>query len=121
MSIDDYAYIDLSPFVENPDLVVHCTTEEDARHFLANMIKQFPDQSKYWKFPNTNWKRYGSDFTFAPNIGYKNGRKLEFCFINYWRDTEPRPVIEFSDLFLRIKDYGELASPSMTIESFFGI
>lgn len=120
MSIKEYPKLDLTPFVNDPNLVVHCPKEEQAECFLANMMSQYPEQTKYWSECRTHWYRYKEEHTFAPNIGSSTSRKLEYCNRNYWLTKELRPIIEFKDLLSSHNDYGEINSGVESVSEFFG-
>ena len=120
MSIREYSILDLTPFVNDPNLVVHCPKEWQAECFLANMISQYPEQTVYWTDGRSKWHRYKEEHTFAPNIGSATTRKLEYCDRDYWIKKEPRPIIEFEDLLSYSNDYGEINSAVESVSEFFG-
>ena len=120
MSIEEYPKLDLTPFVNDPNLIVHCPEEWQAECFLANMRLQFPDQCIHWRTKNTNWSRYKEKHTFAPNIGSATSRKLEYCSRDYWITKGPRPIIGFDELLHINDDYGEIDGEYASINEFFG-
>lgn len=117
--------VDLSQLEHIGRSVVHCSTEEQAKMFMAAMWEQYPSKvSGIWGKDQTNWDRHvgkGYGIYYLPRIVLNKG-EIEYCqSTNLSRhDMDKLVVVEFSDL-VRGFDLGEFSSAESDIKSLFGM
>ena len=117
--------VDLSQLEHVGRSAVHCSTEEQAKMFMAAMWEQYPKLVEYaWGKEQTNWDRHigrGYGIYYLPRI-VKKTHEVPYC-----QSTTPSTVkedgyvvVEFSDL-ARGFDLGELPEAQSDIKSLFGM
>ena len=117
--------VDLSQLEHIGRSAVHCSTEEQAKMFMAAMWEQYPKLvSGVWEKDQTNWERHvgkGYGIYYLPRI-VRNKNETGYCqSTNLSRHNKDELIIvEFSDL-VRGFDLGELSVAESDIKSLFGM
>lgn len=112
---EDFEPLDLSVFAEQEKIAVNCTTEEDALHFLAAMLVQYPQKTPYWTWPRTNFDGHTNRCYCAglnPNDKYD---RMMFGTIHSFKE-DGYTVIPFTDLHIT----SALEESDQSIDFLFG-
>lgn len=97
---DNYCYspIDYTPLIKaDGRAVVHCTTEEQARHFIARMSVDYPEHIAAWNLADTRYDNYKSETCYRPHIHAPGDMK--YCYKEYYEDRG-FAIIPFQDIVI---------------------
>lgn len=103
----DTQSLDLTPLYEpGVKLCVRCYSEEEAQVFLARMMQEFPDRTRFWTPGETNWHDDFEFIDYYPYLNHIDGLNLCWDTGEYSEDNE-YTVIDFGSL-LRKVDLGDI-------------
>lgn len=104
--MDDQS-LDLTPLYEpGVRLCVRCRSEDEALVFLARMMREFPDRTKFWTAGETNWHDDYEFVDYYPYLNNTDGYNLCWDTGSYSEDND-YTVIEFESLLYKV-DFGEI-------------
>lgn len=103
---DSYCYspIDYTPLIKaDGRAVVHCTTEEQARHFIARMSVDYPEYIATWNLADTRYDHYESETCYRPYIHISGDRyevpPMKYCHKEYY-ESRGFAIIPFQDIVI---------------------
>lgn len=117
--ICSYPDLDFSP-VMTPGVrfAVQCESEDEARHFVSEMIRQFPAKCKNWSDGETRWGEYGDDeggMAYYPDVNNAENELLSFSGMDY-PYVAGYTVVTFSEL---LSEQNEMQESDMPLGALF--
>ena len=109
----EYPDLDFTPILGDGIYVVHCTTAEDAEHFLAAMKRQHPSRCKNWN--GTKFGKYDDGICYRPNLNMPEGYNMRHCNLGYYQE-EGYEIIPFEDLVI----HPDIEESEQSVDLLFG-
>ena len=109
---------------ENVLFCVRCRDEESTLTFLKEMIRQYPDKTKFWNSWENKWEEAVDDdadhVDYFPYINNCGGTSLAWDDESYAEDNRYR-IVEFYDIpgATPIEDLGEIDCCNFNIGDLF--
>lgn len=91
---------------------VHCSTQEQALHFIREVRRQYPDHA--WTHEDTRWDARFK-IAYSPYINTKD-KRMTWDTVDHY-ESGGFVVLDFEDL---VSDESEIAEVDQTIEFLFG-
>lgn len=112
-SVTAYPQLDFSQLLDpSSKYAVHCSTREQALHFIKEVRRQYPDHA--WSHENTRFSEKNG-VAYSPYLNIAN-TKMTYSSVNHYIDNG-FIVLGFEDL---LPDETEINESDSPIESLFG-
>ena len=98
----------------NPDhdFAVHCSSDEQALHFLREVRRQYPKNS--WTHEDTRWHDDGNGIAYSPYLN--RGKRMTWDSVNHYAD-KGFVILEFEELCPEEIDIEE---SEISVDTLFG-
>ena len=107
-----YPDLNLEPLFGGEKYAVHCSTIEEAKHFVNQIKKQYPENARGWSYGETHWSD-SRDICYAPYLN--EGGTLVWCDRDYYEENNFK-IFEFTDLLPE----GDIDEGDQPVDILFG-
>lgn len=107
-----YPDLNLEPLLGDRRYAVHCSTIEEAKHFVNQIKKQYPSKARGWNYGQTSWQE-DEEMCYAPYLNESN--TLVWCNKGYYEENN-YTIFEFTDLLPEV----DIEESELSIDDLFG-